>query len=137
MAQLLYRLGKTAYRRWPFFLAGWLVAMLAVGTVAATMSKPMTDAFSIPGIPSEKAADLQAELFPESQDAFDQATVTVAAPEGHTLAEPTYSKAVDALITDLAAGPQVPADAPLANPATAAPEQLKTMVDQAVKDGTP
>ena len=64
MATLLYRLGKTAYRRWPFFLAGWLVAMLAVGTVAATMSKPMTDAFSIPGIPSEKAADLQAELFP-------------------------------------------------------------------------
>ncbi len=139
MAQLLYRLGKTAYRRWPFFIAGWLVAMLAVGTVAATMSKPMTDAFSIPGIPSEKAADLQAELFPESQDAFDQATVTVvvAAPEGHTLAEPTYSKAVDALIADLADGPQVPADAPLANPATAAPEQLRTMVDQAVEDGTP
>ena len=43
-------------------------------------------------------------------------TVVVAAPEGHTLAEPTYSKAVDALIADLADGPQVPADAPLANP---------------------
>ena len=99
MARLLYRIGKTAYRRWPLFLTGWLVAMVAVGTVAATMSKPMTDAFSIPGIPSEKAADLQAELFPESTDAFDQATVTVvvAAPEGHTLAEPTYSDAVDAL----------------------------------------
>ena len=26
MATLLYRLGKTAYRRWPFFIAGWLVA---------------------------------------------------------------------------------------------------------------
>ncbi|MET1058420.1 MAG: MMPL family transporter [Nocardioides sp.] len=139
MAQLLYRLGKTAFRRWPLFLAGWIVAMLAVGTVAATMSKPMTDAFSIPGIPSEKAADLQAELFPESQDAFDQATVTVvvAAPEGHTLAEPTYSKAVDALVADLADGPQMPAETTLANPATAAPEQLKTMVDQAVESGTP
>jgi RND superfamily putative drug exporter len=139
MAQLLYRLGKTAFRRWPFFLAGWLVAMLAVGTVAATMSKPMSDAFSIPGIPSEKAADLQAELFPDSQDAFDQATVTVvvAAPEGHTLAEPTYSKTVDALLADLADGPQMPADAALANPAVAAPEQLKTMVDQTVESGTP
>ena len=35
MATLLYRLGKTAYRRWPLFLAGWLVAMVGVGTVAA------------------------------------------------------------------------------------------------------
>ena len=72
MATLLHKLGKTAYRRWPLFIAGWIVAMLAVGTVAATLSKPMTDAFSIPGIPSEKAADLQAELFPESTDAFDE-----------------------------------------------------------------
>ena len=64
MATLLYRLGKTAFRRWPLFLAGWLAVVVVVGTVAATMSKPMTDAFSIPGIPSEKAADLQAELFP-------------------------------------------------------------------------
>ena len=139
MARLLYRIGKTAYRRWPLFLTGWLVAMVAVGAVAATMSKPMTDAFSIPGIPSEKAADLQAELFPESTDAFDQATVTVvvAAPEGHTLAEPTYSDAVDALIADLEDGPQMPADTPLANPAVAWPDQQKGMVDQAVEGGTP
>ena len=100
MATLLYRLGKTAFRRWPLFLAGWLAVMVVVGTVAATMSKPMTDAFSIPGIPSEKAADLQAELFPGSIDAFDQANVNVVvqAPEGHTLDEPEYSKAVDDLI---------------------------------------
>ena len=139
MARLLYRIGKTAYRRWPLFLTGWLVAMVAVGAVAATASKPMTDAFSIPGIPSEKAADLQAELFPESTDAFDQATVTVvvAAPEGHTLAEPAYSKAVDSLIADLSDGPQMPADAQLANPAVAWPEQQQGMVDQAVKGGTP
>src|SRR3954470_20156327 len=103
MATLFYRLGKTAYRRWPIFIAAWLVAMLAVGTVAATMSKPMTDAFSIPGIPSEKAADMQAELFPSSVDAFDQATVNVvvAAPAGHTLEEPTYARAVDGLVGGL------------------------------------
>jgi RND superfamily putative drug exporter len=77
MATLLHRLGKTAYRRWPIFIAGWIVAMLAVGAFAATMSKPMTDAFSIPGIPSEKAADMQEELFPQSVDAFDRATVNV------------------------------------------------------------
>ena len=139
MATLLYRLGKTAYRRWPLFLAAWLVAMLAVGTVAATLSKPMTDAFSIPGIPSEKAADLQAELFPGAVDAFDQATVkvVVAAPEGHTLTEPTYSSAVDDLVADLRQLPQMPAEPALANPATAGPEQVDQMVQQAVENGTP
>src|SRR3546814_17946598 len=89
MATLLYRLGKTAYRRWPIFLAAWLIAMVGVAGFAAGFSKPMSDSFSIPGIPSEKAADMQAELFPGSQDAFDDSSfnVVVQAPEGHTLAE--------------------------------------------------
>ena len=72
MATFLYRIGKNAYRHWPRFMAGWLVALIAVGTVAALFSKPANDSFSIPGIPSEQAADLQAELFPASEDAFDQ-----------------------------------------------------------------
>ncbi|MBD8868051.1 MMPL family transporter [Nocardioides donggukensis] len=139
MATLLHRLGKTAYRRWPLFLAAWLVAMVAVGAVAATMSKPMTDSFSIPGIPSEQAADLQAELFPGSVDAFDQAgvTVVVAAPEGSTLDDPEYSAAVDALVADLSDGPQMPAEPPLANPAVAAPQQFQGAVEGAVEVGTP
>ena len=59
MATLLYRLGKTAFRRWPLFLATWIVVLVAIGSAAAAFSKPMSDAFSIPGIPSEKAADMQ------------------------------------------------------------------------------
>ncbi|HEY9563390.1 MAG TPA: MMPL family transporter [Nocardioides sp.] len=109
MATLLYRLGKTAYRRWPIFLAAWLIAMVGVAGFAAGFSKPMSDSFSIPGIPSEKAADMQAELFPGSQDAFDDSSfnVVVQAPEGHTLAEPEYSRAVDALVADLVDTPQM------------------------------
>ena len=118
MATLLHRLGKTAYRRWPFFIAGWLVLLIAVITVAAGFSKPMSDAFTIPGIPSEKAADLQSELFPGSADALDEASVTVvvAAPKGHTLDEPTYSKAVDTLVADLADLPQMADDARAGQP---------------------
>ena len=82
MATLLYRLGKTAYRRWPFFIAGWLVLMIAVGGFAAAFSKPTSDSFSIPGIPSEEAANLQRQLFPDSQDAFDKATVNVVVASG-------------------------------------------------------
>jgi RND superfamily putative drug exporter len=139
MATLLHRLGKTAYRRWPIFLAGWLIAMLAVGAFAATMSKPMTDAFSIPGIPSEKAADMQEELFPQSVDAFDRATVNVvvAAPEGHTLEEAPYANAVDDLVAELRQVPQVPDDAPLANPVDAAASQRQQLLDAAEQNGTP
>lgn len=139
MATLLYRLGKTAYRRWPLFLAAWIVAMVGVGTIAATMAKPYSDSFSIPGIPSEKAADLQAELFPESQDAFDQAnaTVVVQAPEGHTLAEPTYRKAVDALVADLRTAPQVPTAeaAQPTNPVDAPDEVRDTIFTPISADG--
>lgn len=121
MATLLYRLGRTAFRRWPLFLAGWIVTMIVVGSVAATLSKPMSDSFSIPGIPSEKAADLQSELFPGATDAFAEASVkvVVAAPEGQTLAQ--NKQAVDALVADLAALPQMPDGKDRANPAPANP----------------
>lgn len=139
MATLLYRLGKTAYRRWPVFIAAWVVALIAVGSVAAGNARPMTDSFSIPGIPSEKAADLQSELFPASQDAFDEATVNVvvAAPEGHTLADPAYEREVDQLIRDLAALPQLPDDAQLVNPVAAAAQQEQQILGAAQESGTP
>ncbi|WP_166389275.1 MMPL family transporter [Nocardioides ochotonae] len=139
MATLLYRLGRTAFRRWPFFIVGWLVVLVAVGGFAATQSKPMSDSFSIPGIPSEKAADMQAELFPGAKDPFDQATVNVvvAAPEGSTLSDKAYAAEVDALVEDLAALPQMPEKAPLANPVQAAEQQRQLIVDQATQAGTP
>ena len=139
MASLLYRLGKTAYRRWPLFLALWLAVLIGLGTVAATMAKPMTDSFSIPGIASEKAADLQSELFPESVNAFDQAgaTVVVAAPKGHTLTEPGYRAQVDALVADLASVPQMPTAAAPVNPVDAATAMRAQLVDGSVKAGMP
>jgi RND superfamily putative drug exporter len=139
MATLLHRLGKTAYRRWPFFIAGWLALFIAVVAVAAGFSKPMTDAFTIPGIPSEKAADLQSELFPGSGDALDQASVTVvvAAPPGHRLAEPEYTRAVDALVDDLADLPQQAEDVELANPVPAADALRQQLVGSAQQSGTP
>ncbi len=105
-------------------MAVWLVVMVSVGTVAVSMSEPTSDEFTIPGIPSEEAGDLQQELFPGAADAFDQATVNVvvAAPEGETLSDPDNSAAIDALIAELATIDQVPADL-LVNPAIAGPER--------------
>ncbi len=138
MATLLYRLGKGAYRRWPIVLVLWLAAIISVGTIAGTMSKPMSNAFSIPGIPSEQAANLQSELFPGAKSGMDQASVTVvvAAPQGHTLAEPQYAGAVQALLTDLADGPQMP-EQPLVGPVEAAAAQEQMMIQAAAAQGTP
>ena len=36
MAHALYRLGRLAHRRWPAFLIGWLVVLVAIGGAAAT-----------------------------------------------------------------------------------------------------
>lgn len=139
MATLLYRLGKTAYRRWPVFLAAWLVALVAVGAVAGTLSKPMSDKFSIPGIPSEQAADLQAELFPGAIDPFDQATVSmvVVAPEGETLHQPRNRKVVDALLAEVAELPQMPAEPGLVNPVDAAAGMRAQMTEAAAESGMP
>lgn len=140
MARLLYRLGSTAYRRWPFFIAGWLVLVVAVGAIAATASKPFNDEFTIPGIPSEEAADIQAELFPESGNAFDDATVNVvvAAPEGHTLDEPRYEAAIADLISSIYTLPQMDADVEqpgLTDPTAAAEAQRERYVDGATQSG--
>ncbi|WP_265442925.1 MMPL family transporter [Flexivirga meconopsidis] len=113
MASLLYRLGYTAYRRWPLFLVGWLIVLVGFGSLAIGVSKPMVDTFSIPGIPSLKAQDMQQKLFPGTGDAQDEAsaTVVVQAPEGHKLTEAKYSGAVNQLIARLDKLPQMPTDA--------------------------
>lgn len=135
MARLLYRLGSTAYRRWPFFIAGWLLLAVVIGAMAAAFSKPVTDEFTIPGIPSEEAADLQEELFPESGNAFDDVSVNVvvAAPEGHTLDEPQYADAVAGLVADIRELPQVAGD-PEANPRLASPVETAAGQEQAAVD---
>ncbi len=102
MATLLYRLGKTAYRRWPIFLAAWVLALVALGAGAGLLSKPMSNTFSIPGVESVETAELQQELFPDAA-AVDapSATIVVAAPEGSTLTDEPYADAVDTLVADL------------------------------------
>ncbi|NYI45093.1 RND superfamily putative drug exporter [Nocardioides aromaticivorans] len=140
MARLLYKLGSTAHRRWPFFIAGWLLLVVVVGAIAGVASKPFNDEFTIPGIPSEKAADIQKELFPDSGDAFDDATVNVvvAAPKGHTLAEKPYADAIADLVTEIPGLPQMDADAlqpGLVDPTTAADALEKQYVDGAKAAG--
>jgi RND superfamily putative drug exporter len=137
MATLLHRLGRTAYRRWPAFVIGWLVLLVGVGGLAGVLHQPMTNALSIPGIPSEKAADLQKELFPQAVDAANEVNVNVvlAAPAGHTLAEQPYADAVAALVGDLRALPQVASANAIAGPVETSAAQKAQLVQASVAAG--
>jgi len=137
MASLLYRLGRTAYRRWPVFLVGWVIILVGFGSVALGISKPMVDKFSIPGIPSLQAQTMEQKLFPGTGDVQDQAsaTVVVAAPAGHTLQETKYKNAVNDLIAELKQVPQMPTNpkAQPVNPVVAAQAQTKQILAAAGK----
>ncbi|MDR6174110.1 RND superfamily putative drug exporter [Nocardioides zeae] len=132
MATLLYRLGKTAFRRWPAFIGVWVVALVAVGATALAIQQPTSSTFSIPGIPSERASDLQAELFPGAEDALNDTSVTVvvAVPEGEQLSDPAYAERISQLVTDISESPQVLSSeqAPILDPVAAAAAQEEALV---------
>ncbi|MDN5716966.1 MAG: MMPL family transporter [Janibacter sp.] len=139
MAHALYRLGRLAHRRWPAFLIGWLIVLVGIGAAAGTLSKPLSDKFTIPGIESEQTQNLQQELFPNTQDAFDQATgtVVVQAPQGEKLSDPANTAIVDTLLADLREVPQAGDPEQFVNPVKAAKGVEQTYRDNAQQNGQP
>jgi RND superfamily putative drug exporter len=131
MATLLYRLGKAAFRRWPAFIGVWVVALVAVGATALAIQQPTSSTFSIPGIPSERASELQKELFPGAEDALNDTSVTVvvAVPEGEQLSDPAYAERITQLVTDISDSPQVLSSeqAPILDPVAAAAAQEEAL----------
>ncbi|MEU0147985.1 MMPL family transporter [Streptomyces sp. NPDC006288] len=83
MAILLYRLGRSSFRRRGRVLALWLLLLALLGGGAAAFSGPTTSKFSIPGTESQKALDELSREFPQAGGATG--TIVVAAPEGGKL----------------------------------------------------
>ncbi|WP_037842338.1 MMPL family transporter, partial [Streptomyces sp. NRRL WC-3549] len=83
MAVLLYRLGRSSFRRRGRVVALWLLLLALLGGGAAAFSGPTTSKFSIPGTESQKALDSLAREFPQASGATG--TIVVAAPEGGKL----------------------------------------------------
>ena len=66
MSSVLYRLGRwCAAHAWRT-LALWLVVLVGVGTLAATVGKPLTSQISIPGTEFEKVLDRLGGEIPEA-----------------------------------------------------------------------
>jgi hypothetical protein len=103
MAKLLYRIGRSAYlNRWRF-IAVWLLVLIGAGTAAATMMKPTSMTFTIPGLESVETQEEMSELFPDGGDDMEAptGTVVVRAPEGGSLTDPATKADLDSLIADL------------------------------------
>ncbi|GIF20625.1 RND superfamily putative drug exporter [Actinoplanes tereljensis] len=81
MATLLHRLGLGAVRHRLIVTIAWLVALVAVGVGAATLSGPTVNTFSIPGQESTTALDLMKQRFGDAS-AGATAQVVFAAPAG-------------------------------------------------------
>lgn len=88
MSVYLYRWGKFAFRRKWIVLPVWLVLFVLLGGLGAQLSKPMTNDFSMPDLPSARANDILDKHFPGASDAFKFDAVTgtyvFAAPEGRS-----------------------------------------------------
>ncbi len=102
MAQLLYRIGRSAYlHRWRF-LAVWLLILIGTGTAAATMMKPTTTNMTIPGLQSLETNDRIQEIF-GGEDVMEapSGSVVVRAADGKTLADADVKADLDKLIRDV------------------------------------
>ncbi|MGV8841113.1 MAG: MMPL family transporter [Bauldia sp.] len=143
MAVYLYRLGRFAFRnRWAV-LGVWVLVLIGAGTAAATLSGPTSESFTIPGVPSIEAYELQAERFtPPGEEPADLAAgfpaaaqIVFAAPEGETLRTPERLAAIAALLDTVAAGPEVTAVQPDAQGMQAILSGAAAAAGMAVPDG--
>ena len=107
MATYLYRLGRFAFRRRWLVLGLWLAFLAATLIGAATLSGKTTDAFRIPGTPSQQAIDLLQQRFPQASAGGATARVVFAAPDGQQLASAANKAAVERVVEQLKQAPQV------------------------------
>ncbi|WP_068058459.1 MMPL family transporter [Nocardia xishanensis] len=124
MSVYLYRWGKFAFRRKWIVLPVWLVLFLLLGGLGAQLKEPMTDDFSLPNLPSERATEILDEHFPGMSAAFRFDAVTgtyvIGAPTGQRLTDPVDHEAVVALIGSLERLDIVDHAKPLVDPIAAA-----------------
>ncbi|MFE3542255.1 MMPL family transporter [Nocardia sp. NPDC059177] len=126
MSVYLYRWGKLAFRRKWIVLPVWLIGFLVLGGLGAQLQKPMTDDFSMPNLPSERATEILDKHFPGMSEAFAFDAVTgtyvIGAPAGQKLTDPANRAQVADLIGKLDQLGIVDHSEPIVDPITATEE---------------
>ncbi|PXX71507.1 RND superfamily putative drug exporter [Nocardia tenerifensis] len=105
MSVYLYRWGRFAFRRKWIVLPVWLVLLVLLGIAGSLLSEPMSDEFSMPALPSERATEILDRQFPGMSAQFGidavSGTYVIKARDGTKLTDKNNSAAIDALIADL------------------------------------
>ncbi|WP_299038069.1 MMPL family transporter [uncultured Pseudokineococcus sp.] len=107
MSTSLYALGSLAARRWRVVVVVWLLVLAVAGTGALTLSKGLTNTFSIPGTESQEALDRLSQTFPEVSGGSAQ--LVVVARDGRDVDDEDVRRAVADLVTAAEDLPQVAA----------------------------
>ena len=139
MAQFLYRLGSSAYRRsWPF-LAFWLILLLAVGGLAGAFAQKPSSTFTIPGLDSVVTMDRMQELFPAAEDPTNAPTgnIVIQAPEGSTLTDPQVMAEVNEMLTEVRDTGLLSDPETIVDPVMASQGMQAQMVPQMEAQGVP
>ncbi|WP_338770661.1 MMPL family transporter [Nocardia vulneris] len=133
MSVYLYRWGKFAFRHKWLVLPIWIALFLVLGGLGTQLKEPMSDDFSMPNLPSERATQILDQHFPGMSAAFKFDAVTgtyvIGAPPGQKLTDPANRQAIDALLDKLNQLDIVDHSKPIADPLTAT-EQLGCLVAQ-------
>ncbi|MFE7071503.1 MMPL family transporter [Streptomyces sp. NPDC057620] len=108
MATLLYRLGRTAFRRRWLVTLLWvaIVAGAGAGAVMAPAASDDTTSF-MPGIEAQKAFDLIGERFPGSSADGATAQIVFIAPDGGKVTAADEREAITTLVERAADEPRV------------------------------
>lgn len=140
MAKLLFRIGRFSYRRKWAVLALWAVVFAAIAGSASAFQRGFDDVFTIPGTPSQQAAESLVELFPDQKNPLEASGINLvfAAPEGHRLDEPKYSKAIDSVIQHIEKElPDLTDTRRFGNPVTLSPQLMQGVIEQETQTGMP
>ena len=118
----------------------WLVALAAMAIGSLTMQKGFSDIFEISDVPSTQATKMLKEKFPGTDNPAAAADVNMVwqAPEGHTLDQPQYQKAIDETVAALQDDvPHMGDTQRLGNPVTFNEQMRNTMVKMLTEQGLP
>jgi len=102
MSTFLYRLGRWAANHSWRVVAAWVVILAVLGTLAATIGRPLTSQVSIPGTGFEKVLAQLGEEIPSAAGGFGR--VVLATDDG----EPFTDAQEDAVREAMAAWEEVP-----------------------------
>ncbi len=105
MGSALFRLGGWCFRhRWRV-IGAWVVAIVALASLALAFKQPLSANVTIPGTEAQQALDLLNQQFPGAGGAQAQVVFSVSAPA--TLTTPSAQQAVEATLAGIRKDPQV------------------------------